>query len=162
MALIRWKPTNDLASWTPLSDFSTDLFSMQNEINRIFDRFFTHGIVEDNDLRAGDWYPNVEVTESDDSYTLKAELPGVSKNDVKITLKDNSVTIRGEKKKEQREKTKDTFRSERHFGIFQRTFSLPSSVREDKIEANFENGVLTVEIPKAEEAKPKEIEVKVA
>lgn len=162
MTLIRWKPTNDLASWTPMADLSTDLFSMQGELNRIFDRFFNHGAADDNDLRASAWYPSVDVTERDDAYILKAELPGVSKSDVKITLKDNLLTIHGEKKKESEEKDKNYFRTERHYGTFQRTFTLPSKVRGEKIEANFIDGVLTIEIPKAEEAKPKEIEVKVS
>ena len=162
MTLIHWKPTNDLASWTPMADLSTDLFSMQNEMNRIFDRFFNHGVVDDNDLRASAWCPNVDVSERDDAYVMKAELPGISKDDVKITLKDNILTLYGEKKKEREEKNKNTFRSERHYGSFQRTFSLPSTVLGEKIDAHFNNGVLTIEIPKAEEAKPKEIEVKVA
>ncbi len=161
MALIRWKPTRDIASWTTMPDLSTDLFSMQDEINRVFDRFFNRGVVDDNDLRVGNWYPSVDITEKDDSYIMKAELPGISKEDVKITLKENHLTIHGEKKKEKEEKDKNYFRSERVYGSFQRTFTLPSSVRVEKIEANFKDGVLTIEIPKVEEAKPKEIEIKV-
>jgi HSP20 family protein len=162
MTLIRWKPTNDLASWTPMADLSTDLFSMQGELNRIFDRFFNHGATDDNDLRTSTWYPSVDVTERDDAYVMKAELPGVSRGDVKITLKDNLLTIHGEKKRETEEKDKNYFRNERHYGVFQRTFTLPSKVHGEKINANFTNGVLTIEIPKAEDAKPKEIEVKVS
>jgi HSP20 family protein len=135
---------------------------MEDELNRIFDRFFNHGIADENDIRVSTWYPNVDVTERDDAYVMKVELPGVSKNDVKITLKDNLLTIHGEKKKETEEKDKNYFRNERHYGTFQRTFTLPSNVRGDVIEANFANGVLTIEIPKAEDAKPKEIEVKVS
>lgn len=162
MALIRWKPTNEIASWMPMADLSTDLFSMQDEINRIFDRFFSRGGTDDTDLRVSSWYPNVDVTERDDAYVMKAEIPGVSKDDVKITLKENLLTIFGEKKREKEEKEKNYYRSERSYGSFQRTFTLPSSVRSEKVEASFRDGVLTIEIPKAEEAKPKEIQVKVA
>lgn len=162
MALIRWKPTRDIASWTPMADLSTDLFSMQDEINRVFDRFFSRGGTENNDLKVNSWYPSVDVSEKDDAFVMKAELPGVSKEDVKITLKENILTIHGEKKREKEENDKNYFRTERVYGSFQRTFTLPSSVRAEKIEAHFNDGVLTIEIPKAEEAKPKEIEVRVA
>ncbi len=104
----------------------------------------------------------LNVTEKEDAYVMKVELPGVSKDDVKITLKENLLTIHGEKKREKEEKDKSYFRSERVYGSFERTFTLPSLVKGEKIEANFKDGVLTIEIPKAEEVKPKEIQIKAA
>ncbi len=153
MALIRWKPTVDVSPWSPMADLST-------EMNRVFERFFGPGTLDDDGLSAHSMVPEVDITEREDSYILKADLPGVSKDDVKITLRENMLTIRGEKKKEKEEKQRNSFRSERMYGTFERTFTLPSMVRDEKIQANFKDGVLTVEIPKSEEVKPKEIPVK--
>lgn len=161
MALIRWKPTRDIASWTPMADLSTDLFSMQDEMNRMFDRFFNRR-GNDNDEMLSTWYPNVDIVEKSDSYVIKADLPGVLKDDVKITVRENLLTIHGEKKQEKEEKNKTAYRTERVYGSFERSFTLPSAVKDDKIQANFKDGVLTIEIPKAEEAKAKEIQVKLA
>jgi len=162
MALIRWKPTVDVSSWTPMADLSTDLFSMRDEMNRMFDRFFKRSTFDDDNTAMHALVPDVDITEKDDSYILKADLPGVAKDDVKITLRENILTIKGEKKREREEKHRDSYRSERMYGTFERTFTLPSIVRDEKIQANFKDGVLTVEIPKSEEVKPKEIPVKSA
>jgi HSP20 family protein len=89
------------------------------------------------------------------------ELPGVNKDDVKITMQDNILTIRGEKKEEKKGKEGNAHRVERYYGSFQRSFSLPTSVKNDRIEAEYRDGILTINMPKAEEAKPKQIEVKV-
>jgi len=145
-----------------MADLSTDLFSMRDEVNRMFDRFFSRGSIDDDGTAMHALVPDVDITEKDDSYILKAELPGVAKDDVKITLRENMLTIRGEKKKEKEEKSRNSYRSERVYGTFERTFTLPSMVRDEKIQANFNNGVLTIEIPKTEEVKPKEIPVKSA
>lgn len=92
---------------------------------------------------------------------MKVELPGVSKDDVKITIESNILTIRGEKKQEKDVKQENYQRIERSYGSFQRSFTLPGTVKSDAIDAIFKDGVLTVTLPKAEEAKPKHIEVKV-
>jgi HSP20 family protein len=134
---------------------------MQQEINRMFDRFFRGGVVDDADLFPSTWMPAVDLLEKDDEFVAKVELPGVHKDDVKITLHDNILTIRGEKKEEKESKDSNYHRLERSYGSFQRSFTLPTSVRQDKVEAEYRDGVLTITMPKAEEAKRKQIEVKV-
>ena len=155
MTLIRWKPTYDLPT------YPGDVLNMQREINRMFDSFFRSGGREETDLVASTWSPAVDILEQKDQYTVKVELPGVSKDDVKITMEDNVLTIRGEKKEEKETKEGSHHRIERSYGAFQRSFALPTTVKTDKIEASFKDGVLNVELPKSEEAKPKQIDVKV-
>lgn len=157
MTLIRWKPVRDISRWMPVTDMATEFLNMQREIDRMFDRF--RGGVSEDSLETNLW-PNVDVIEEDNGYTLQMDLPGVDKKDVKITVSESVLTIRGEKK-QTLEKKEDKFqRVERSFGTFERSFNLPAAVRSDRIEADFTNGVLTVSIPKQEQAKPKEIEVR--
>lgn len=153
MSLIRWNPTRDLDS------FPSDMFSLQKEMNRMFDSFFRG--VDEPSLLNGTWIPAVDVSEEQEVYVVKVELPGVSKDDVKITLESNILTIRGEKKAESEVKEKNYHRAERSYGSFQRSFTLPSTVKNDKIDAVYKDGILTVSLPKAEESKPKQIEVRV-
>ena len=155
MSLVRWNPARELAT------FPGDVFSMQREINKMFDNFFRGGAVDDGSLEASLWSPAVDVAERDDEFQVKVELPGVSKDDVKITMQDNILTIRGEKKQEKESKNSNYHRVERSYGSFQRSFTLPTSVKHDRIEASYKDGILTIALPKAEEAKPKQIEVKV-
>lgn len=154
MALIRFKPENEVSTWSPFRD----LMNMQREIGRLFDNFVTEG----DDFASAMWAPRVDVMEDKDSYVIRAELPGVSRNDVKITLQENVLTIKGEKKQEKEEKDTDFHRVERSYGSFERSFTLPMSVRSEKIDASYKDGILSITLPKAEEAKPKEIEVKVS
>jgi HSP20 family protein len=154
MAIVRWNPTRELAT------FPTDVLSMQRQINRMFDEFFRSDR-DDTSLLASSWKPAVDIVEEDDAYVAKVELPGVNKDDVKITMQDNILTIRGEKKEEKKGKEGSAHRVERYYGSFQRSFSLPTSVKSDRIEAEYKDGILTISMPKAEEAKPKQIEVKV-
>ena len=147
-----------LIKWHPVNGFATEFVNMQREIDRMFDRF--RGGMADNG-ETSTWLPAIDVVENQDDYVVKAELPGVNKNDVKITVQNDVLTIRGEKKSEKEEKENSYHRIERSFGVFQRSFTLPKSVKNEKIEASYDNGVLTVKLPKIEEAKPKEIEVKV-
>jgi HSP20 family protein len=154
MAIIRWNPARELAA------FPTDVLSMQREINRMFDDFFRSDR-DDTSLLASTWKPAVDIVEEDEAYVAKVELPGVNKDDVKITMQDNILTIRGEKKEEKKGKEGNAHRVERYYGSFQRSFSLPTSVKNDRIEAEYRDGILTINMPKAEEAKPKQIEVKV-
>jgi len=135
------------------------MFSLQREMNRMFDSFFRG--TDEQGLLSGTWIPAVDVAEENDAYVVKVELPGVNKDDVKITLESNILTIRGEKKTENEVKDKNYHRTERSYGSFQRSFTLPTTVRNDKVDAVYKDGILTVSLPKAEEAKPKQIEVKV-
>jgi HSP20 family protein len=115
----------------------------------------------DEDYTLSSWTPAVDIAEHDDEYLVKVELPGVNKDDVKLTLENNILTIRGEKKQEKETKKENYHRVERSYGSFQRSFTLPAAVKADKIDASYNDGILTVSLPKAEEAKPKQIEVKV-
>lgn len=151
MALIKWSPIRDLA---------TEISDLQREINRMFDRFF-RGFEDEEEVRLATWSPRVDISETDDEYIVRAEVPGVSKDDIKVTIKDNVLTISGEKKQEKEMKNENFHRVERVYGSFSRTFTLPGAVKVDKIEAKFKDGVLTIKLPKVEEAKAKEIEVKV-
>ena len=155
MSLIRWTPARDLPT------FPSDVINMQREINRMFDSFFRGGLSEDDALVASDWSPAVDIAEHDNEYTVKLELPGVSKEDVKITMQNNVLTVRGEKRKEKETKGSSYHRVERSYGTFQRNFTLPSTVKADKIDASYAEGILTIVLPKAEEARAKQIEVKV-
>jgi len=152
MSLIRWNPTRELSAWP------SELLSIQREMNRLFDTF-ARGDEEAQGLSV--WTPAVDIAERDDEYVVRMELPGVRKEDVRITIENNMLTIRGEKKQEQTVSDDAFRRVERSYGSFQRSFTLPVAVRADKIDAMAQDGVLTVKLPKAEEARPKQIEVKV-
>ena len=147
MALIRWNP-------------GCDLMGIQGEMNRLFDDFF--GVprkAEDQDrLR---WTPRVNIEEINDHFEITAELPGLGREDVKIEIKDRVLTLTGEKKAENEKRDRNVYLFERAYGNFCRTFTLPDNVDAEKIGAEFKNGLLRIDIPKTEEAKPKEIEVKV-
>lgn len=155
MTLVRWNPTRDLPGSL------SDMLGMQREINRMFDRLFRGDVAEEGALEAASWCPAVDVAELEDRYEVKLELPGVAKEDVKISLQENQITIRGEKKQEKEARGKNYHRVERSYGSFQRTFTLPAHVKADRVEASFKDGLLTVALPKAEESRPKQIDVKV-
>lgn len=154
MSIVRWSPARDLAT------FPSDVLNIQREINRMFNSFF-RSEEEGDSLANAAWNPAVDIAEQDEEYVVKVELPGVSKDEVKIVVQENMLTIRGEKKQEKESKGSNYHRAERSYGAFQRSFALPSTVKGEKIEATFKDGVLSVSLPKAEEAKQREIEVKV-
>jgi HSP20 family protein len=143
MTLVKWSPTGNLLRWR--GSLLDDFFSN--------DRFYTPS--------GENWYPAVDVNEDDDAYHFQMELPGLTKEDVKISFKDDVLMISGEKKAEQKEEKKNYHYYERRFGKFERTFRFNSDIIVDKINASFKDGVLMIDLPKAEIAKPKEIEVKV-
>jgi len=130
------------------------LISLPDEIERFFSDF---GL----DTRASDtvWSPSVDLAENDDSYEVKAEIPGMKREDIKVSYRDDVLTLTGEKKQEKENKDKNYHRIERAYGRFERSFWLPKEVKADEIKAQYKNGVLSISIPKAEEVKPKEIEV---
>ncbi|MFN0158596.1 MAG: Hsp20/alpha crystallin family protein [Bacteroidota bacterium] len=155
MSLIRWNPTRELSA------FPADMLTMQREINRMFDGVFRGGIQDEGSLFSTTWSPAVDIAEHDTEYVVKVELPGINKDDVKITMQNNILTIRGEKKQEKETKESNLYRVERAYGSFRRSFTLPATVKGDKIEASYNDGILSITLPKADEAKPKQIEVKV-
>ena len=136
-------------------------FNHFNTFDRMLDNFFRGGVQDDGSLAVSYWTPAVDIAELDNQFVVKVELPGINKDDVKITLESNILTIRGEKKEETNVKEENYHRVERTYGSFQRSFKLPTTVKGDNIDALYEAGILTITMPKAEEAKPKQIEVKV-
>lgn len=112
-------------------------------------------------ITTGDWTPRVDISETDKEFAIKAELPEVRKEDVKVSVDNGVVTIQGERKQEKEEKGKKFHRVERYYGNFVRSFTLPDNIDEASVKASFKDGMLNLQIPKTEAAKPKSIEVKV-
>jgi len=129
-------------------------------LNALLDEALT-GWPVGNGVSTSAWLPSVDVFEDKESLKIVAELPGLKPEDVKITLENSTLTLRGEKKQVAEEKTERVHRYERSYGSFERSFSLPNTVDTDKVAASFENGVLTITLPKAEKAKPREVSVSV-
>jgi HSP20 family protein len=138
----------------------SDLLNMHRGIDRMFDTLFSGGSWDEK-TASSMWSPAVDVEERDLDYVVRVELPGVAKEDVNITTRENILTIRGEKKQKKESKESGYHRVERLYGSFQRSFALPGNVKDEKIEATFTDGILEVLVPKAEEAKARSIEVKV-
>jgi HSP20 family protein len=150
MAIVRWRPMRDM-------------MNVQDEMNRLFDRFFGKELWdEDEQLSQMNWFPVVDIKENKDEFAVFAELPGMKKEDVHITFSDGKLVVEGERKKEQEENEANYHRVERSYGKFCRTFQLPSGIQANKIAADFKDGILKIKLPKSEEVKPKEIEVKVS
>ena len=136
--------------------------SYQNlrRLNTLLDEAFRWPFGGEGSSVTAAWLPPVDVFENKDAVKIVAELPGVKPGDVKISLENSTLSLKGEKQQVAEESTDRVHRDERTYGHFERTFSLPSTVDADRIEAQFENGVLTISIPKVERAKPRQIEVK--
>ncbi|MGD9098785.1 MAG: Hsp20/alpha crystallin family protein [Desulfobacterales bacterium] len=143
-----------LAKWYPFQEME-DMFDRYTR-SLAWPRKGSQEIME-----TGDWAPRVDISETDDAFAIKAEIPEVKKDDVKVTIENGVLTIRGERKQEKEEKRKKFHRVERYYGIFTRSFTLPDSVNESKIEASFKDGMLYLQLPKMETPKTKAIEVKV-
>jgi HSP20 family protein len=137
-----------------------ELEEMTERMNRIIGRAALP--VPEESLAATEWAPLVDITETDGEYLVKAELPEVKKEDVKVTVKDGVLCLEGERRQEKEEKTKKLHRVERSYGKFVRSFNMPEDADEKKLRAEFKDGVLSVHIGKAEVVKPKALEIKVA
>ena len=146
---------NTLTRWEPMG-----LADVENRLSRFFGRR-TNGRERD-DITLADWEPLADITEDDKEYVIKAELPDVKREDVKVTVENGVLTIAGERKFEKEEKKKKYHRVERGYGTFVRSFTLPDDADASKVKAEFKNGLLTVHLPKSENAKPKQIEVNIA
>jgi HSP20 family protein len=144
-----------LARWTPMGN----LQSFQDEMNRMFNQFFRGGTGEEAGWGVRTWTPPVDIYETDDALILKAELPGVSKDDVSVEVHQNTLTLRGQRKHEAEVKEENYHRVERAYGTFQRSFVLPTMVDQDKVQATFKDGVLELHLPKSEAAKPKRVAI---
>ncbi len=143
---------------------SVEPFAGLRRLNSVLDEAFGNWAFqpENGSAITSSWTPAVDVMEDKDTIKIVAELPGVKSEDVKLSIENQVLTIRGEKKQEAEEKTERMHRYERSYGVFERAFALPSSVDPDKIEARHQDGILTVLVPKAEKARPREIPVKTA
>ncbi|MCE5330015.1 Hsp20/alpha crystallin family protein [bacterium] len=143
MPIVRWDPFSDLVQ-------------MNDEIGRWF------GETEKGKLerKTGIWAPNVDIKESETDITVKADLPGLKKEDIEVSVDNDMLVIKGERKFEKEEKDKDYVRVERSYGSFYRSFTIGAPVKEDEIKASYKNGVLEVTVPKAEIKKAKKVEVK--
>jgi HSP20 family protein len=132
----------------------TGLRRLNNALDEAFGSWPFQG---ENGAITSSWTPAVDVFEDKTTVKIVAELPGVKSEDVKLSIENNVLTIGGEKRQEAEEKTERVHRYERSYGVFERAFALPNSVDPDKIEARYENGILTVTVPKMEKARPREI-----
>ena len=138
MTLVRWDPFKEM-------------MNMQRRFG---------GGLDQGESAYGAWAPAVDIFERGDDLVIRTEIPGVHKNDIEVDVENNTLTIRGERKRETEIDEKNAYRLERVYGNFARSFSLPRTVDSSRISANYKNGVLELTLPKAEEAKPKRIEVK--
>jgi HSP20 family protein len=148
MSMVRWNPFRELED-------------MQTRLNRFFNGTLPRP-GEDEGVFFADWAPPVDIEETDKEYLIKAELPDIRKEEVKVEMTDGVLTIEGERKREKEENGKKLHKVERSYGRFVRQFVLPKEVEAAKIEAEFKDGMLNVHLPKTAAAKPKAIEVKVA
>jgi len=154
MALIRWQRP-ETARWDPFHQLS----SLRDEIDRLFESPFS-ALNEGLQPFMSGWSPALDLYDDKDNFLVKAELPGMKKEDIEIQLHDGVLTLSGERKQEKKFEGSDIHRSDRFVGKFQRTLTLPSQVDVDKVKASYQDGILTVTLPKSEAAKPKQIQIK--
>jgi HSP20 family protein len=149
MALIRWEPV-------------AELNTLQTEMNRLFNTFFDQPAATGRgDVPARRWMPAMDLVETGDQYVLRADLPGLSDEDVNIQLQDNVLTVSGERKTEHETAQEGYYRLERAFGGFSRSLTLPDGVNPDAVKAHFDRGVLEIRIPKPEQRKPRQVQINV-
>ncbi len=144
----------NLVTWDPYRDYN----SLQRSFNRVFGGALAPR-ERDEELSLGAWIPPVDIVEEKDRILLTAELPGFQENDVEVQMEGNLLTLRGERKSEVEKEGRTFHRTERSYGQFVRSFTLPNNVDRDRIKATFANGLLHIELPKREEAKPRQIKV---
>jgi HSP20 family protein len=142
MALVRWDP-------------SRELDSLQSDMNRLFDRFFDSRGTNGNRR----WIPAMDLLETEDHLVLRGDLPGLTEDDIEIEIKDNVLTVSGDRKSENEEKGEGYYRVERGFGSFSRSLNLPQGVDPEAVEAQFDKGVLEVRVPKPAAAKPTRVQI---
>ena len=145
-----------LVRWTPAFTPSRDLITMQDEVNRFIDSFFR---ANGQHAKATPFTPLVDIEETPEAFVLRADLPGVPQQDVKVSLMGDTLTIHGERHEEQTEQSGTRLRIERSGGVFERSFTLGAAVRSDAVKATYRDGVLEIRVPKAEEARLREIQI---
>ncbi|MEW6059196.1 MAG: Hsp20/alpha crystallin family protein [Actinomycetota bacterium] len=145
-----------LERWDPFRD----LTSIQNELSRLFGRTFVGGEQLGSGM-GGTWVPPLDMFERNDKFVVAVELPGIEPTDVEVSVEDSTLTIKGHRDFVYEETSEESFRRiERRYGAFSRTLALPSTADVEKVEASFDKGILTIEVPKREEAKPRKITVR--
>jgi len=156
MNLIRYQDP-ELSTWTPFNR----LTSLRDEIDRLFDLSMPTLARDTGGLFSG-WAPALDLYQDKDNVFVKVELPGMKKEEINISLHEGMLTLSGERKRETKSGEGETFRSESYYGKFHRAVTLPTLVDANQVKANYKDGILTVTLPKAEEAKPKQIEVNIS
>jgi HSP20 family protein len=156
MTMESWRPTRGLIPWSPFRE----LEEMERRFDEVFGRSFPPSIWRRLPMEQMAWAPAVDVFEKGDKLVVKAEVPGMKEDDIHVSVEGDMLTIRGEKKTESEVKDEDYYRCERSYGSFFRSVALPSTVDASKIEADYEDGVLEVTLPKKPEVKPKKVAVK--
>ncbi|MDP1948398.1 MAG: Hsp20/alpha crystallin family protein [Nitrospirota bacterium] len=154
--LTRWEPV--LTRWNPFKE----LEDMEKRLSGYFGRAAVRTEGGKEAMTVAEWSPRVDITEDDKEYVIKADLPDVKKEDIKLTVQDNVMSISGERKYEKEEKGKKYHRVERSYGSFMRSFTVPDDADASKVSAEYKDGVLNAHLPKSEKAKAKSIEVKVS
>jgi HSP20 family protein len=147
MAVVKWDPLRDLVS-------------IQDRMNRLFEQTLSRSRADEG-ITASTWSPAVDIYETPETIIMKADLPGLAREDIEIQLRDNTLSLRGERRFAKDVQQENYLRIERAYGAFQRNFTLPATVQREKISAVFQDGVLELVLPKAEEAKSKKIAIEV-
>ena len=147
MALVKYNPLRELRT-------------MQEQMNKLLNVSWNHD-VSGEDMKDGIWQPSVDIYETADSIVIKAELPDVDQKDIDVRIEENTLTLRGERRHDDEVKKENYHRIERFFGTFQRSFSLPTTVDQENVDAVCDKGVLTITLPKKEETRPKQINIAV-
>jgi HSP20 family protein len=150
MSLIRYQ-TPEFTTWSPINRLAT----LQDELNRLFDFSLPS---RDSGLFSG-WSPVLDLYDNKENFVVKVELPGMKKEEIDISIHDGVLTVSGERKVEHEKGEGQSFRTERYFGKFQRSITLPTAIDPNNVKASYKDGVLTVTLPKHEEAKPRQIQV---
>jgi len=149
MALIRWDPFREMSA-------------LQERMNQLFSDVRGKRNVREEELIRNTWIPAVDIFETPEAIVLKAELPGITAQDISVEVQDNILTLKGAKKFEKETKEENYHRMERSYGSFQRAFTLPGTVQQEKATARFRDGILEIALPKVEEARPRQIKVKIS
>ncbi|RLC70125.1 MAG: Hsp20/alpha crystallin family protein [Chloroflexi bacterium] len=155
MMIERWRPIWALRPWRPFAELE--------EVERLFDHILgrTFLPLTWRQLNGDGWTPAIELLEKEDKFIARVDLPGMKVEDIEVSVVDNTLTIKGERKADQEVKEEDYYCSERCYGSFLRSITLPTPVEREHVEATYENGVLEVTLPKAAEIKPKKVEISV-
>jgi len=153
MAIIKYDPTEERSLWRP--------WGLDKNIRQMFDQFLDFPKDWEFPMKGGELFPMVDISETPQEYSIRAEIPGMKKEDTKISIHNNVLTISGEKKSEAKHEDKKYHRVESYYGSFQRSFVLPDSIKADKVAAAFKDGILTVTVPKSEAAKEKSVDIRI-